>query len=214
MLQPTTAKPRILPTCSTVVARQSSPFRMRVPTPRGVPRKEGGGVDAVSERWQYGQARLRHGSGILWSLGLPPSTVLRRLTAVEERDVRLPMAAIADRADHLVVDVSGAYASGKRYRFVGVVFETFHYDEASVEEAAFFDRMLDAMCYITPKPPPAATPPRIGLPAPRVRAAVMAPVGYRGSRRAASDPVARRAWMCSSRRRSSARFISSIFRYF
>lgn len=158
VLQPTTAGPRILPTCSGALARQSSPFALRVLTPRGVPRKEGGGVDAVSERWRHDKAWLRHGSGILWSLGFPPATVLRQLTAVEERDVRLPIAPIPDPAGHLVADVRGAYADGSRYRFVGVVFETFYYDKASAEEAAFFDRMLDAMCYVPRKPPPAARP--------------------------------------------------------
>jgi hypothetical protein len=147
VLRPTTAEPHILPTCSGALARQSSPFHLRVPPPRGVPRKEGGGVDAVNERWQSGKAWLRHSSGILTSFGYPASAVLRRLAAVEDRDVRLPIAGGSNPSAPLVVDLKGAYADGRLYRFVGVVFENFEYDEASAEEAALFDRILDTMCY-------------------------------------------------------------------
>ena len=39
---------------------------------------------------------------------------------------------------------------GRRYRLVGHLLETFHYENASPEVAAYFDRMLDAMCHLEP----------------------------------------------------------------
>lgn len=40
---------------------------------------------------------------------------------------------------------------GRRYRLVGHLLETFHYENASPEVAAYFDRMLDAMCHLEPQ---------------------------------------------------------------
>ena len=66
--------------------------------------------------------------------------------------MRLPRKATPDMLgdELLVLDIRGTKPNGERLRFVGVPFETFDYDDATPEQAAFFDRMLDAMCYLEP----------------------------------------------------------------
>ena len=141
--------PRVVPACTGAPAAQTRPGRLVIPTPKGVRRSRADDIDYETESWRFKGVWLQHGWGTSWSGGLPLPQTLENLTRVEERDVRLPLAPTPGAPSvHLLSDVRGIHPDGRRYRFVGQMLETFEYRHASPEAAAFFDRMLDAMCYV------------------------------------------------------------------
>ncbi len=91
-------------------------------------------------------AGARCGSG-----GLPSPDTLATLRSIEERDVRTPTAGRDDPFVGFIADLRGSQPDGRRFRFVGQMLETLYYEDASPDVAAYFDRMLDAMCYLEPQ---------------------------------------------------------------
>jgi hypothetical protein len=124
---------------------------LRIPTPAGVHVAGAGHDDYVSETWSRHGAGLEHAQGPTLTEGLPIDAVLSDLTDVDDRDVRL----VLDADDPIglpISDVRGRFASGRRYRYVGIFGERFQYSGLTDADAAFFDRMLDAMCYADSQP--------------------------------------------------------------
>jgi hypothetical protein len=124
---------------------------LRIPITAGVRVAGTGQDDYVGTTWSRGEAQLRHDYGPTLSAGLPIQPVLAELTDVDDRDVRLVL-----DADHQevvpITDVRGRLANGRRYRYVGMFGELFEYSGLTDADAAFFDRMLDAMCYAVSEP--------------------------------------------------------------
>jgi hypothetical protein len=154
VLERATTRPRVLPACTGARADWPDIGWLRVPTPTGVTRHHVTDDDHVGSRWELGDGMLVHGAGPLWSYGFPSGARLRGLTDVQDLLVRRPMPATSDMSpdEDLVLDIRGTKPNGRRYRFVGVLMETFEYAEATPEQAAVFDRMLDSMCYVEPGP--------------------------------------------------------------
>ena len=57
-----------------------------------------------------------------------------------------------DRDGYPIADLRGRFANGRRYRYVGMYGELFEYSGLTADDAAFFDRLLDAMCYVVWEP--------------------------------------------------------------
>lgn len=144
------ARPTVLPRCG---PQHSKPGvgDLRVPTFPKARRYKGEDIDFLTESWIYKGTELLHGWGPMWSGGLPSPDTLATLRSIEERDVRTPTAGRDDPFVGFVAEVRGVQPDGRRYRFIGHLLETFHYENASPEVAAYFDRMLDAMCYLEPQ---------------------------------------------------------------
>jgi hypothetical protein len=124
---------------------------LHIPTPAGLHVAGAGHDDYVSETWSRHGAELRHAQGPTLTEGLPLDAVLSDLTDIDDRDVRLVLDA-DDRNGFPISDVRGRFANGRRYRYVGMFGELFEYSGLTQADAAFFDRMLDAMCYAASQP--------------------------------------------------------------
>jgi len=144
------ARPTVLPRCGPQHSIKPGIGDLRVPTFPKARRSQGEDIDYQTESWIYKGTELLHGWGTMWSGGLPSPETLATLRSIEERDVRTPTAGGDDPFVGLIADVRGVQPDGRRFRFVGEMLETFHYRDASPEVAAYFDRMLDAMCYLEP----------------------------------------------------------------
>jgi hypothetical protein len=86
---------------------------------------------------------MEHGAGPHWSNGLPSAGVFKQLTMIEERDIKPPL-------DIPLSDYRGRRRDGSHFRFIGMFTETITYDEASATAAAYFDRILDTLCWASP----------------------------------------------------------------
>ena len=113
----------------------------------------------VRVTWSRADASLRHSSGPNQTSGWPTERTMSELTDIDEREVRLPAGVLDDDRGFLIIDVRGRLPNGSRYRFIGWFSEMFEYDGLSATDAAFFDRMLDAMCYAGPFETPAQPKP-------------------------------------------------------
>jgi hypothetical protein len=161
VMRPTSTRPRRLPPCRPGQAGQLFD-NLRIPTPDGVQvasaitdRDEGN----VTVTWSRADASLRHSSGPHQTDGLPTERTMSELTDIEARDVRLPADASDEERGLVIADVRGRLPDGRRYRFIGWFSEMFEYYGLSATDAAFFDRMLDAMCYAGPFETPAQPKP-------------------------------------------------------
>jgi hypothetical protein len=150
VLAPASTPPTLLPACAPYLSAHGV-GDLRVPMFAGTRRSRADDIDYQSESWGAKGAWLVHGSGPMWSGGLPSHQPLESLSRIEERDVRRPIAARGDHLAGTIADVRGIHPDGRRYRFVGEMLETFEYEHASPEAAAIFDRMLDAMCVVQPE---------------------------------------------------------------
>ena len=147
VMRPASTPRRDLPRCA---AGEGGLGELYIATPAGVQVAHAGHEDYVSETWSRQGSELRHAHGPTWTEGLPPDVLLSQLTHVDDRDVRL---VDADNQDGLPIsDVRGRFADGRRYRYVGIFGESFEYSGLTAADAAFFDRMLDAMCYVVREP--------------------------------------------------------------
>ena len=125
------------------VCPQSGPSRfgdgMLFATPRGArPHKEAD-VDYSTVSIRYAGATLVFGTGIYWTYGLPPPTTLRDMITVEERDVPTPWG--------LAAEYRGRRTDGTRWREVIMFGESIEYDRANAKAAAYFDQVIDSLCF-------------------------------------------------------------------
>lgn len=92
---------------------------------------------------------LELGGGPTWGSGFPWAKALNESVEIRDRDLLLPRVLEPKFRGLIIdgVDVRGTYANGKRWRLVGDSFQTIKYDNASVEAAAFFDSVIEGVCY-------------------------------------------------------------------
>jgi hypothetical protein len=146
VLRPASTPRRDLPRCHPD-ARDRDVGNLRIPAPAGIRVARGGDDDSVSTNWFRGEAELRHAHGPTMTGGLPLESVLAELTDVDDRDVRLVLGP-GDQDVFPLTDVRGRLPNGRRYRYVGYFGEMFEYSNLTAADAASFDRMLDAMCFV------------------------------------------------------------------
>jgi hypothetical protein len=143
VLEPATSGPWSPPMCP--VAPQTKALdigaRMRFKRPDKAKVLRSQDIDYQMLVVRYRGDELRFGSGPHWSSGLPGESDLGGSQALEERDVLMPEG-----------DSAGEYratlADGARWRFVGVFGTTVSYTARSSESAAYFDGILDSLCWV------------------------------------------------------------------
>jgi len=81
------------------------------------------------------------GVGARWSNGLPEWKLFKEFVTFEERDITVddPLVSIAD--------YSGMLRDGSHFRFIGLLGQSIAYTDATVESAAYFDRILETLCW-------------------------------------------------------------------
>lgn len=142
----TTTPPRTVPRC--LASSPGDGLRiLRLHTPAGQPISSVIGDDTLTLSWPRSTTTLYMNFGAMLTYGLPRWETTVTLRDVEDRDVRLAGDAPEELRPLRITDYRGVRPDGSRYRFVGMLFEFVEYDNASADDAAFFDRMLDTMCY-------------------------------------------------------------------
>jgi hypothetical protein len=115
---------------------------MQFKFPKGVRMRHGGDVDFNTNVICQGKACLFHAFGPTWSWGLPEADLLQTTQNMKERDVEfLPDKGIVGS------EYRGRRKDGTLMRFVGVFGETISYDHAPQSTAAFFDNIIDSLCW-------------------------------------------------------------------
>jgi hypothetical protein len=119
---------------------------MRFTLPRRTKITRGSGDHDEVAAVQHQGAWLRTGWGFHWSSGLPLDSEFRGLVSLEERDVILPWGDV-------VAEYRGRRADGSQWRFLGSFGVTVQYDTKKEEAAAYFDRIIDSLCWRHSGPP-------------------------------------------------------------
>jgi len=104
--------------------------------PRGARLHKEADVDYSTVSIRYAGATLVFGTGIYWTYGLP----LQEMITVEERDVQTPRGLLA-------AEYRGRRADGTRWREVILFGESIKYDRANAKAAAYFDQIIDSLCF-------------------------------------------------------------------
>jgi len=99
-----------------------------------------GDHDQTVRVWYQGSL-LEMGAGFHWTYtGLPREEEVAALVALEERDVITPW-------DIPFAEYRGRRADGTRWRFLGYFGQTIRYETKSGAAAAYFDRIIDSLCW-------------------------------------------------------------------
>lgn len=146
ILQPAAEAPARIPVCPDALRQGTG--ELRVPTPEGMWPEFVGYDHAFIHTWRRGEDSLQHTTGHPVTDGLPLASQIAELEDIYDRDVRL---VIDGNGDFPITDFRGRSRGGGRLRFIGTPLEFYEYG-ASVENAAVFDRMLDAMCWDPGRP--------------------------------------------------------------
>jgi len=93
---------------------------------------------------QYKQYEMRLGWGPAYSWGLPTlASYYDGLVQLEERDI-----------DHLPGTINTEYrgvrSNGTYWRWVGRIGESVSYDQVDKEAVAYYDRIIDSLCWLRP----------------------------------------------------------------
>jgi hypothetical protein len=114
---------------------------------QGLAQETFSGDDVVSVVWSRGAARLHGVAGMLID-GWNTHDARRGLVDVVERVRRPPGHRFEDEQ---VLDLRGRRPGGRRFRFLGTPLEYYRYDDLAPADAAFFDRVLDSVCFVVPR---------------------------------------------------------------
>jgi hypothetical protein len=143
IMQPALERPVTLSECTEAVKKDKRQAHMslRVSLPREAKIKASADVDYQILAVGYHVDWMILGSGGHWSNGLPVLKVWKQLVTVEERDI------IIDNSSDTISDYSGLLQNGSHYRFIGTFGQSISYGDASLETAAYFDRLLETLCW-------------------------------------------------------------------
>jgi hypothetical protein len=145
VMQPASEQPRTLSACSEAVKKdkRQADMSLRVSLPRDAKIKAGAEADARMLAIGYRVDWMVDGSGPQWSSGLPDLKLWKQLVNVEERDITVddPHVTIA------IADYSGLLQDGSHFRFIGTRGQGIAYTDATVDSAAYFDSLLDTLCW-------------------------------------------------------------------
>jgi hypothetical protein len=133
---------RYLPTCDP----HPTLFRWRavgVLLPKGAKVKDIECSDACTARIRSGKSSLGFGFGLNWSSGFSPWLLFpeRIHQVTSERELRRVGGAIS------LFEQRGILTNGRQFRFIGMPAVTISYHDASEKEAAYFDQILDSLCW-------------------------------------------------------------------
>jgi hypothetical protein len=117
--------------------------RLKIEIPDGAIYKRANDVDYDGFFVGFGPKKNRFWLHTIWgpygSSGQPPKEWISASVSV------LTTTILFDGGEG--VDARGVYADGNRWRFIGKVGEEFSYNKASENSAAYFDRMLNTLCF-------------------------------------------------------------------
>ncbi|MBI4910057.1 MAG: hypothetical protein HY820_40940 [Acidobacteria bacterium] len=85
-----------------------------------------------------GYAGIRHGTGAMWTHGVPNDNDFQQ--SIEYRE------AVLTTATRVLVDARGRLASGEVWRYVGMIGESASYNTKDRQAAALLDKVLDGVC--------------------------------------------------------------------
>jgi hypothetical protein len=144
VMQPTDDPVRVLGRCQGDLAKdRRHPGVLRFRLPPGSRAQTSNDRDYQLFHVRYGVDWMEHGGGPHWSSGLPVPSTWKEWTMIQEKDIKPP-------EDVPMSDYSGRRADGSHFRFIGLFSETISYDKVSTAAAAYFDRILDTLCWASP----------------------------------------------------------------
>jgi len=108
--------------------------------PKGAKVQLGHDIDYSMASVEFKGGALRLGWGPSWSWGLPSPVFFKGISKVDERDLGF-------HPDVPIAEYKGTRSNGKYFRRIGMLGETIEYDDASKEAAAFFDTIMDTLCW-------------------------------------------------------------------
>ena len=146
ILQAAMERTRTLPKCSEIVKKdkRQADLSLRMSLPRDMKIKTGADVDYRMLAVGYHVDWMVIGSGVNWSVGLPAPKLWKQLVTSEERDITV------DDPQVTITDYTGMLNDGSHFRFIGTLGQSISYTEATVDSAAYFDSLLDTLCW-TPR---------------------------------------------------------------
>jgi hypothetical protein len=112
---------------------------MRFAYPKGTRLLTGSDIDYRTVSVRFAGATLTCGTGPHWTSGLPTPSVLNEAD-LEEPDVWTPWGVPA-------AEYRGRLRDGTRWREILIVGESIRYDAADATAAAYFDAIIDSICF-------------------------------------------------------------------
>jgi hypothetical protein len=143
IMQPAPERPRALAECSEVVKQDKRQVDMplRVSLPRTAKVKAAIEGDSHILAVGYHTDWMFHSSGPQWVYGLPDLKLWKQFIKVEERDITV------DNKPVTITDYAGLLQDGAHFRFIGMPGQSIAYTDATVDAAAFFDGILETLCW-------------------------------------------------------------------
>jgi hypothetical protein len=92
---------------------------------------------------------ITHGSGSVWSRGIPSDLDVWKSVKYEEAAFSAPGATAAGIT---IIDARGQFGNGNRWRYLGNLGESAVYSDVDERTATVFDRLLDGACLKAPTP--------------------------------------------------------------
>jgi hypothetical protein len=144
IMQLASERPRALLECPEAVKKdkRQADMSLRVSLPREAKIKAGADADNHMLAVGFHVDWMVHGSGAQWSSGLPDLKLWKQLVTSEERDIT-----VAADPGVTIADYSGLLQNGSHFRFIGMLGQTISYTDASVDSAAYFDGLLETLCW-------------------------------------------------------------------
>lgn len=111
----------------------------------------GSDIDYTSRAYSVksigGRKAIVHGSGPMWSLGIPSSTDVWASSEYSETGYGVPGIA---NGNVVILDARGKTAAGKLWRYVGMVGESASYRDVDETGARILDHVMDGACWLPP----------------------------------------------------------------
>lgn len=108
--------------------------------PKGAKVVRGRDIDYSIVGVEFKGSAVHLGWGPNWSWGLPSPAFFKGISKVDERDLEF-------HPDVPIAEYKGIRSNGKYFRRIGMFGETIEYEDASKEAAAFFDTIIDSLCW-------------------------------------------------------------------
>jgi hypothetical protein len=139
-------RPRVLPACSDAVKhdKRQADMPLRLSLPRLAKIKTAVDQDDRVLAVGYRVDWMMNAAGSRWSDGLPELKLWKQAIKTEERDITV------DDPGVLIADYSGMLQDGSHYRVIGLRGQRISYTDATVDSAAYFDSLLDTLCWNRP----------------------------------------------------------------
>ncbi len=143
IMAPAMERTRTLAKCSELVKKdkRQADLSLRMSLPRDIKIRTSADVDSRLLAVGYHVDWMVIGNGATWSFGLPTPKLWKQLVTSDERDITV------DDPRVTITDYTGMLNDGSHFRFIGMLGQSISYTEATVDSAAYFDSLLDTLCW-------------------------------------------------------------------